>query len=255
SGQGSVALVGAGPGPADLLTLRAARLIAEADAVFHDRLVDPSLLELARPDAWRVCVGKAPGAHHWPQDRIDALLVRAARDGLRVVRLKCGDPGVFGRAAEEMAALDAAGLPWRIVPGVTAASAAAAAAGSVLTERGETDALVLATAHAREGAAPPDLARRLVPGTTLALYMGVGRAPAVAKELLSAGQDPDLPVEVVFRAERPDQTVLRLTLGGLAQAMKGRAKDGPAIIFVRRPAAPVPEAPAAERAAEAASCV
>jgi len=251
-GEGSVALVGAGPGPADLLTLRAAKLIAEADAVFHDRLVDPSLLDLARADAWKVCVGKAPGAHHWPQARIGALLVSAAREGLRVVRLKCGDPGVFGRAAEEIAALDAAGVPWRIVPGVTAASAAAAAAGSVLTERGATDALVLATAHAREGAAQPDLARRLVPGTTLALYMGVGRAPAIAAELLGAGHAEDLSVEVVFRAERPDQLVLRMNLGELAEAMAGRAKDGPAIIFIRSPAAagaePIPSRPAEVRA-------
>ncbi|CAN0459624.1 unnamed protein product, partial [Hapterophycus canaliculatus] len=142
---GSIALVGAGPGARDLLTLRAVERLQEADVIYYDRLVDPEVLELARRDAERVFVGKHVGAHAWPQDQINRVIVAEALKGRRVVRLKSGDPGVFGRAREEMDAARAAGVAVEIVPGITAASAAGAAMGQSLTERGQTDTLILAT--------------------------------------------------------------------------------------------------------------
>jgi len=136
---GSVALVGAGPGAKDLITLRGVQRLQEADVIFYDRLLDPEILELARRDADRVYVGKAPGCHSWPQEKITQTLVSAAKRGQRVVRLKCGDPGVFGRSTEEIDALKANEIPFEIVPGVTAACAAAASMGESLTDRGRID--------------------------------------------------------------------------------------------------------------------
>jgi len=234
---GSVALVGAGAGRRDLITMRGVQRLQEADIVFHDRLIDPGVLEYARRDAERVCVGKAPGAHPWPQGKIDGLLVAAARQGKRVVRLKCGDPGVFARGAEEVAALASAGIPCEIVPGVTAACVAAASAGTILTERGRTDALVMATGTCRSGDAPSDMNEHLRPGTTLALYMAVQTAPTIRRDLLAAGHPPATPVEIVANADREDMRVVATTLGALADTMAGQAIANPAIILIRRPKA------------------
>ncbi len=147
----AVALVGAGPGSKDLITLRGVQRLQEADVIFYDRLVDPEILDLARRDAERVYVGKSPGCHHWPQDKICRVIVSAALQGKRVVRLKCGDPGVFARGKEEADALAEAGIACEIVPGITAASAASAALGGFLTERGACDTLVLATGQSELG--------------------------------------------------------------------------------------------------------
>ena len=185
---GLVSLVGAGPGARDLITLRGVQRLQEADVIFYDRLVDPDLLELARRDAERVYVGKAPGATAWPQDRINGLIVAAARAGKRVVRLKCGDPGIFARGAEEAAACDAAGVAWEIVPGVTAASAAAAEIGGFLTERGSYDSLVLTTGATRPGDPAPDWASLVRPGTTIAALHGRGRRPADPRSAPAAGR-------------------------------------------------------------------
>ena len=158
--EGFVSLVGAGPGGRDLITLRGAQRLQEADIVFYDRLVDPGVLEYARRDAERVYVGKASGAHAWPQERINGVVVAAAQRGRRVVRLKSGDPRGFGRGRGEVDALKAAGIGYEVVPGVAAAYAAAAAAGDLPTERGSTDTLVLSSGACRSGEAHPDWAGR-----------------------------------------------------------------------------------------------
>ncbi|MEM1264987.1 MAG: siroheme synthase CysG, partial [Pseudomonadota bacterium] len=196
AGEGHIALVGAGPGARDLLTLRAVERLQEADIIYYDRLVDPEVLELARRDAERVYVGKAVGASVWPQDRISALIVAEARKGRRVVRLKSGDPSIFGRAGEELSAARAAGVPVELVPGVTAASAAAASMGQSLTERGETDTVVLATGACRAGDPTPDWSHHMRPGTTIAIYMGVQSAGAIASDFQSRGADPSTPVDL-----------------------------------------------------------
>ncbi|WP_084513897.1 uroporphyrinogen-III C-methyltransferase, partial [Salipiger mucosus] len=152
---GHIALVGAGPGARDLMTLRAVDRLRAADVVFYDRLVDPAVLDFARPEAERVYVGKTVGNCAWPQPEIDRLIVREARQGRRVVRLKSGDPSIFGRAAEELEAARAAGIEAELVPGITAASAAAATTGRPLTERGETDTFVISTGTCRPGDAAP----------------------------------------------------------------------------------------------------
>ena len=233
--EGRITLVGAGPGARDLLTLRAVERLQEADVIFYDRLVDPDLLELARRDAERVFVGKVVGAHAWPQDRINALIVAEALRGKRVVRLKSGDPGIFGRATEEMAAARAAGIPVEVVPGVTAATAAAAGLGLSLTERGVSDTLVFATGAARDGDALPDWARHALPGTTLAFYMGVRSGAAIRGNLLAAGVAAETPVRIVTDASMPQSTTCSTTLADLPQTLADRGVRGSAIILLTVP--------------------
>lgn len=233
--KGFVSLVGAGPGSADLITLRGVQRLQEADIIFYDRLVDPAVLELARRDAERVYVGKTPGVADWPQDRINALIVSAARQGQRVVRLKCGDPNIFARGAEEAHALDDAGVGWEVVPGVTAATAAASAAGGFLTERGLTDTLVLTTGRSRDGAAPRDWAAKLQPGTTLAIYMGVAQIPKIARNLMEHGIPSSLSVEIIGSAGTPDERVLRTTLRNVANDIESAGIKCPAMIILRHP--------------------
>lgn len=246
--QGSIALVGAGPGAADLLTLRALRLLQEADVIFYDRLVDPSVLELARRDAERVFVGKEVGACAWPQDRINSVIVAAAKQGKKVVRLKSGDPGVFGRISEELGAAGDAGIPVEIVPGVTAASAAAASLGRGLTERGQTDRLLLATATCKPGDPDPDWAKMLQPGTSLAIYMGVGKAQSIILGMQAAGIPLSLRVDVVSHASTPKEQKISCTLSELPSALEKGAIENPAVILVFWPKA----AALAQRAAVAA---
>ncbi|MGV8985359.1 MAG: uroporphyrinogen-III C-methyltransferase [Cypionkella sp.] len=232
---GHVTLLGAGPGAADLITLRGLRALQAADVIFYDQLVDASLLGHARPGARCVPVGKAPGNHSVPQDQINRLLVQTASQGHKVVRLKCGDPGVFGRGAEEAQALEEAGLPWAIIPGVTAACAAAASAQSFLTERGLTERVVFATGHRRAGEVT-DWSACAAPGTTLACYMGVAGVAVMQRGLLDAGW-PDLcPVEVISKAQTPDQRILRGDLGGLTDLCLGQGNLNPAILLIRWPA-------------------
>ncbi|GIT90107.1 siroheme synthase [Jannaschia pagri] len=232
---GSVALVGAGPGAADLITLRAVQRLQEADVIFYDRLVDPEVLELARRDAERVYVGKAPGCHAWPQERITAMLVATARQGKRVVRLKSGDPGVFGRAAEELEALKGADIPVEIVPGVTSASGAAAAAGEVLTERGKVDTLVLTTGHSEIRPEAPEWFDRLVPGTRVALYMAVRAAGDVSRLLASAPQADRIEICVVANAQTEHQQVVTCTPRALPTCLERHGITDTAIIFVTLP--------------------
>ncbi|MEL7211771.1 MAG: siroheme synthase CysG [Pseudomonadota bacterium] len=232
---GSVALVGAGPGAKDLITLRGVQRLQEADVIFYDRLVDPEILELARRDAERIYVGKKPGCHVWPQSKITNMLVAAAQQGQRVVRLKCGDPGIFARGAEELGALKDAGIPVEIVPGVTAASGAAAASGQMLTERGEIDQLVLTTGHLDDGPHAPDWLEQLRPGACVGLYMAVSAAPQIAQTLLKSRYGRAVEIEVVADAQRANQKILSCSAAQLSETLKQNDIRNSAMIFVRLP--------------------
>ena len=243
TGATPVSLVGAGPGCRDLITLRGVQRLQEADIIFYDRLVDPGLLELARRDAERIFVGKAPGCHSWPQDKINAVLVAAAKQGKRVVRLKCGDPGIFARGAEEANALKAAGVHYEIVPGVTAASAAAAATGTFLTERGKTDTVVLTTGTKEDTTGLPDWVRYLSSGASVAIYMGVGAAPEIAAALARADVLTGTEVRIVSKAETPKQMIHNCPATALVDTIKTEAVANPAILFLNRPAMAAASAP------------
>ncbi|MBB6251589.1 siroheme synthase CysG [Nitrospirillum iridis] len=232
---GSVALVGAGPGDPDLLTLRALRLLQNADVVVHDKLVDDRILDYVRRDARRVYVGKSKSCHTVSQQEINALLVSEAQAGHRVVRLKGGDPFIFGRGGEEMAVLRAAGVTVELVPGITAAVGCAAAAGIPLTHRGLAQGITLITAHGAgvdggsvDAAIDWSALARL--DHTLAVYMGLSKAGLVADRLVAAGKAPGTPAALVENGTRPDQTLLVGTLATLADMAAGRA--GPALILV-----------------------
>lgn len=231
-GKGSVALVGAGPGAKDLITLRGVQRLQEADVIYYDRLVDPDILDLARRDAERVYVGKAPGCHHWPQEKICNVIVSAALQGKRVVRLKCGDPGVFARGKEETDSLAAAGIPYEIVPGVTAASGAAAALGGFLTERGTCDTLVFATGQTQEPKETPNWLATLQPGTRVAIYMGVGMAETIANHLISGGFANQIDIDIVANAQRPDQIIASCRADGLVSTLSTFRISNPAILFL-----------------------
>ncbi len=230
---GTVWLVGAGPGDPDLLTRKAERLIREASVIFHDALVSEGILRLALPGTRLVHVGKRAGRHSKDQRTIDALIVAAALAGERVVRLKGGDPAIFGRATEELEACRAAGVPVQICPGITAASAAAASIGASLTLRGLSRKLTLVTAHARAGEELSlDWARLADPEATLAVYMGKAAAGEVAAQLIASGAAGDTPVALIENASLPGERVLltRLDLLGLsAGAVLG---GGPALILI-----------------------
>jgi uroporphyrin-III C-methyltransferase/precorrin-2 dehydrogenase/sirohydrochlorin ferrochelatase len=232
---GSIALVGAGPGARDLLTLRAVERLQEADIIFYDRLVDVDVLELARRDAERVFVGKVVGASAWPQDRICDVIVAAAKQGKRVVRLKSGDPMLFGRATEEIDAADAAGIACEVVPGVTAASAAAATLKRSLTARGQTDTVVFCTGQTRPGDDQPDWRDHANPGTTLAFYMAMGKSADIAGNLIAGGIAADTPVTVAANVSKPTQRLIETRLGNLHQDIVHDAIEGCGIVLVSLP--------------------
>ncbi|MCL4187476.1 MAG: siroheme synthase CysG [Rhodobacteraceae bacterium] len=226
---GRVDLVGAGPGDPDLLTLRARRLLDAADVVIHDRLVPQPILELARREATLLAVGKEGFGPSVPQAEINRLMVEHARAGAQVVRLKSGDPGIFGRLDEEIAALDAAGVEWAVVPGITAAAAAAAAVGQGLTQRGRNSALRLLTGHDVAGFAEHDWRALARPGEVAAIYMGRRAARFLQGRLIMHGADPETPVAVVENASQPGQRIRAATLAGLPEA--AAATEGPAVIL------------------------
>jgi uroporphyrin-III C-methyltransferase len=229
---GTVWLVGAGPGDPDLLTRKAERLLTRADIVFHDALVGPGILALTRT-AQLVSVGKRSGRHSRDQQAINALIVAAAVSGKRGVRLKGGDPSVFGRSAEELTACEAHGVPVRICPGVTAASAAAASGLASLTLRGSARQLTLLTAHACAGK-PLDLdwVALARPDTTLAIYMGRAAAAEVANALIAAGLAPDTPVMVAVNVSLPTERLLRGRLDTLNFLVKAISNDDPTLLLV-----------------------
>ncbi len=227
---GFVDFVSAGPGAADLLTLRARKLIDRADVVIHDRLVAPEILELARREAQVICVGKQGFGPSTPQAEIHRLMIEHAGQGAHVVRLKGGDASVFGRLEEETDALDDAGIDWQVVPGVTAASAAAASIGRSLTRRGRNQSLRLITAHDMQGYADQDWRALATPGAVTAIYMGKKAARFVQARLLMNGAAPDTPVTLVENASRMDQKIEMTTLAQLPQHAGTFA--GPTIILL-----------------------
>lgn len=237
SETGHIALVGAGPGARDLLTLRAVERLQEADVIFYDRLVDPDVLELARRDAERVFVGKHVGAHSWPQDQINRVIVNEALKGRRVVRLKSGDPGVFGRAGEEIEAARAAGVPVELVPGITAASAAGAALGQSLTERGVANTLVLATGTGSEQDPLPEATRLSGPGTTTAFYMAVRQSERIAAGLMAQGLPAQAPVQIAVEVSKPGQQLLQAQVGTMTQTLRDQGVTGCAVLLVTWPEA------------------
>ncbi len=231
--RGHVSLVGAGPGTADLMTLRALRRLQEADVIVHDRLIDPSVLDCARRDARRINVGKTPGQACIAQAEINAVLIAEAKAGNDVVRLKGGDPMIFGRVGEEMAALEAAGISYDIVPGVTSATACAAEAGLPLTHRDEVRSIVFLTGHSTGGATPYDWTALAKPGTVFALYMAVSVAPRIQASLLAVGMPADTPVTIVENGCSPAARTVHATLAGLARAIRDNQISNPAMLFVR----------------------
>lgn len=231
--HGTVWLVGAGPGDPDLLTRKAERLIRRASLVFHDALVGPGVLALVPTRVRLVSVGKRSGRHSKDQRTIDALLVEAALAGERVVRLKGGDPAIFGRAGEELVACRAAGVPVRICPGVTAASAAAAGLGLSLTLRGLARRLTFVTAHTKRGDnLPIDWSALADPEATLAVYMGKGAAAQVSGGLIAAGLPPSTPVALVENASLAEERVFATRLDLLPLAAATALGDGPALILI-----------------------
>ena len=234
--DGVVWLAGAGPGDPELLTLKTLRLLQTADVVVHDRLTPQPILDMAGPNARLIDVGKRKARHTLPQDDINALLVALAREGLKVVRLKGGDPFVFGRGGEELQACRAAGVECHVVPGVSSGLAAAAAAGAPLTHRGLAQAVTFVTGHAASGGEPDlDWASLARANHTVVIYMGLTTAPAIAARLIEAGRQPSTPVLVVEKASLQDERRVLTTLSGLGQDVEGL--DGPAILVVGEVAA------------------
>lgn len=231
SAKGVVWLIGAGPGSEDLLTLRAQRLLQEADVIVHDQLVPTVVVDMGRRDAERIDVGKAKGHHSFSQAQINTLIVRLAGQGKRVARLKSGDPMVFGRAGEEISALRKAGIQYSIVPGISAALAAAADTATPVTLRGVSSGFIMATAHGADDSDLQHWAALARSGLTLALYMGKSIASDVAGRLVAHGASPLTPVGIVVNAGRPDATAYGGTLRSLMDG-DGTFVDGPAIILV-----------------------
>ncbi len=231
-GAGSVTLIGCGPGEPDLLTLKAQQRLQEADVLVVDRLVNPAILEYARRDAVRIDAGKAPDGPSASQDEINRILVREALKGQRVARLKGGDAFIFGRAAEEMAAVRAAGIPVEVVPGVTAAHACAASAGLPLTLRQKVRQFAVVTGASADGALDLDWGALAKPGQAFAIYMGVRSAAQFRDKLLAAGAAAETPVVIVENGSLPDERVVATQLADLDRAMTARGIKGPAIIFV-----------------------
>lgn len=229
---GTVWLVGAGPGDPDLLTRKAEQLLRQADIVFYDALVGDGILELA-PQAELVSVGKRSGRHSKDQATIDRLIVEAALAGRKVLRLKGGDPSIFGRSAEELAACAAHGIAIHICPGITAASAAAASGLASLTLRGTARQLTFLTAHARANE-PLDMdwARLAASDATLAIYMGRAAAPEIACNLIAAGRDPSTPVMIAVNVSRPDERLLRGRLDALAFLVRTIGQDDPTLLLI-----------------------
>jgi len=245
---GRVSLVGAGPGDPDLLTVRALRALQSADVILYDALIDPAILDLARPDARRVDVGKRCDRHAMNQAAINHLLVTHARSGRHVVRLKGGDPFVFGRGGEELDCLRAAGVPVEIIPGVTAACAAAASLGIPLTHRDIARSLHFVTGHGSDGTMPEqDWTALAHGGGTIAAYMASRTIATVAARLIAAGQPASTPAVAVENASRANERHLHGTLADLPAALAAQGFDGPVVVLIGQVVGLAQTMPIAER--------
>jgi uroporphyrin-III C-methyltransferase/precorrin-2 dehydrogenase/sirohydrochlorin ferrochelatase len=231
---GHVTLVGAGPGDPELLTLKAVRALRSADVILIDDLVAPEVLDLARREARRLLVGKTGHRPSCRQNDINALMIGLAKSGERVVRLKAGDPLVFGRAAEEIGALQQAGIPFDVVPGISAAQGAAASLKVPLTQRGIAQRFQVVTGHGQDGRLPErlDIAALADPNATTAVYMPLGTLRELTERLLRAGVEPDRPATAVLNATRPEQQVVAGTVGTIDAILHDRRFAGPCVIIM-----------------------
>ena len=230
--EGRVDLVGAGPGDPELLTLKARKALDEADVVIYDRLVAPEILELARREAIMLSAGKEGFGPSVTQDAINEMIVSHARNGAHVVRLKSGDPTVFGRLDEEIEACEASGVAWNIVPGITSASAAVAALGQSFTKRGRNSGVRFITGHDTKGFADHDWKTLAREGEVAAIYMGKKSARFIQGRLLMHGADALTQVTVIENASRPEQHILATTLGELEPTLTQANLTGPALVFL-----------------------
>jgi len=229
----NVFLVGAGPGDPELLTLKAFRLIQEADILLHDSLADPRIVRMASRHCEKIDVGKRCGKHSASQSQICALLVACAKTGAKIVRLKGGDPMIFGRATEEMAALDAANIAYDIIPGITAATAAAASLQKSLTQRSKARSLHLLTGHGAEGGLPAhDWVALTRSGGTIAVYMGANTLPGLAAHFIEAGMDPATPAIAVENASLHTQRSFSATIATLPRRLAETTTTGPVLLLI-----------------------
>jgi uroporphyrin-III C-methyltransferase/precorrin-2 dehydrogenase/sirohydrochlorin ferrochelatase len=229
---GEVALVGAGPGDPELLTIKALRALQDADVILYDRLVSPAILDMARRDATLLCVGKSAGEPSTRQGEINELLIEHARAGKRVVRLKGGDPFIFGRGGEELEALAQAGINFSVIPGVTAALGIAAYAGIPLTHRDYAHSVSFVTGHADRNGKEPDWRALAAPGATAVFYMGLGRLEHIVRELLTAGASADRPAAIVAQGTLPNQRTVSAGLGSIVASAAHLALESPALLIV-----------------------